>query len=455
MSYLLGAWIRGCRCTAWISIFRFKRMPLASVAAPPALNFTPVNCARDIRIDLLRGYFFAIMTIAHMPEHPLSGAVRQTVGLVSVAEGFVFVSGLMFGMVYGRTLLRNGVAALRRRALKRAQDIYLNHAAVYTLVVFSAAYAGLDHRFAANFWGMWGRGLLMIYQPGLFFLLPMYFLFVLRVGADAQRPHAAGLVGQLSHMDGCPVRCWKATSAAFVVSPGTIQRFGVPDFIRCWNVFRLSTSNRPHRRSKFQIFTGGVGFNCGGVLCGSTRSVVDGHFAYLATRRYHDLEVQLSPAAAAEFRSRRLPDLVSTASSRSQNEPCGSLPRLGLYRKTFLAGLCLVSSDHLRSNDPAASLAATARRVASASRCCGLIQLGYSGLVAPAISDMGSRNSKLGGFSAGLRGNVFRLFTRDRANRSSVNRRSLNQAENRQQLKRQKKREAGSPPLLLALLKNQ
>ena len=152
---------------------------MASVAAPPALNFTPVNCARDIRIDLLRGYFFAIMTIAHMPEHPLSGAVRQTVGLVSVAEGFVFVSGLMFGMVYGRTLLRNGVAALRRRALKRAQDIYLNHAAVYTLVVFSAAYAGLDHRFAANFWGMWGRGLLMIYQPGLFFLLPMYFLFVL------------------------------------------------------------------------------------------------------------------------------------------------------------------------------------------------------------------------------------------------------------------------------------
>jgi hypothetical protein len=154
-------------------------MPLAGLAVAPAITTTTASRSRDIRIDLLRGYFFAIMTIAHMPEHPLSRAVRQTFGLVSVAEGFVFVSGLVFGIVYGKTLLRNGVGALRWRALKRAQDIYLNHAVVYTAVVFAAAYGGLDHRFAANFWGMWWRGLLMIYQPGLFFLLPMYCVFVL------------------------------------------------------------------------------------------------------------------------------------------------------------------------------------------------------------------------------------------------------------------------------------
>ena len=47
---------------------------------------------RDLRLDLLRGYFFLGMTIEHLPPHRLTALFRQTYGFISVAEGFVFVS---------------------------------------------------------------------------------------------------------------------------------------------------------------------------------------------------------------------------------------------------------------------------------------------------------------------------------------------------------------------------
>jgi hypothetical protein len=132
---------------------------------------------REIRLDLLRGYFFVGMTLEHLPSHPLSPLFRQTYGFVSVAEGFVFVSGIVFALVYGKTFLREGRRSLRRRACSRARDIYLNHAGLYTLLVLAGAYSG--HQFREHLFAMWWRGVLMLYQPGLFFLLPMYFVFVL------------------------------------------------------------------------------------------------------------------------------------------------------------------------------------------------------------------------------------------------------------------------------------
>jgi len=37
------------------------------------------------------------------------------------------MSGLVTGMVYGRTLVKSGRTALRHRALRRARDLYLAH----------------------------------------------------------------------------------------------------------------------------------------------------------------------------------------------------------------------------------------------------------------------------------------------------------------------------------------
>ncbi len=62
---------------------------------------------RDIRLDALRGLVLAWMTLNHLGG-PLQAYSFQTLGFVSSAEGFVFISGIVAGMVYGRIGLNQG-----------------------------------------------------------------------------------------------------------------------------------------------------------------------------------------------------------------------------------------------------------------------------------------------------------------------------------------------------------
>ena len=64
---------------------------------------------RDIRLDSIRGLVLAWMTINHL-SGPLYAYSFQTLGFVSSAEPFVFISGVTAGMVYGRIGLRRGVS---------------------------------------------------------------------------------------------------------------------------------------------------------------------------------------------------------------------------------------------------------------------------------------------------------------------------------------------------------
>ena len=141
-----------------------------------------VSGERDPRVDALRGLFLIIMMVDHLPYHPLLGFSRQTFGFVSAAEGFVFLSGMVSAWVYGRILAKQGEAALRRHAWGRARDIYLTHLLLYTVALVGGLLGGwqIASQFV-NFWGAWWHGALLIYQPPLFGILPMYVAFLLLI----------------------------------------------------------------------------------------------------------------------------------------------------------------------------------------------------------------------------------------------------------------------------------
>ncbi len=92
--------------------------------------------ARDLRLDLLRGYAVFAMAIDHIgggtPLHLVTGGNRF---LVSAAEAFVFISGVTVGMVYGRYSTR----AATRRGLGRAWTLYA--IAVWLGLAFAAGAA--------------------------------------------------------------------------------------------------------------------------------------------------------------------------------------------------------------------------------------------------------------------------------------------------------------------------
>lgn len=113
----------------------------ASEARPPDPSLRPsyfTNSGRDLRLDILRGYYVFAMIVDHLAGfsllHFLSGSNRF---FTSAAEGFILVSGITAGFVYRRLIGRSGFAAAARKGLNRAFDLYLLAVSLALLVLFT------------------------------------------------------------------------------------------------------------------------------------------------------------------------------------------------------------------------------------------------------------------------------------------------------------------------------
>jgi hypothetical protein len=140
-------------------------------------------------LDGLRGYFLVFMVINHLVfagGYLLQRLNHAELGFVQDAQGFVFVSGLLAGMVYGRRWLRDGASAAAASLWRRAAEIYAY--AILCIAVILALAAVLPDAPAA-WWGWLGNlpsgGLpylsasaLMIYQPTFLDILPQYVIYM-------------------------------------------------------------------------------------------------------------------------------------------------------------------------------------------------------------------------------------------------------------------------------------
>ncbi len=143
---------------------------------------------RRWEIDLLRGLMLVLMTLTHLPTR-LTEPLGQPFGYVSAAEGFVLLSGYMAGLVYGRLAFEQGIAATRRAFWRRAMLVYACHAALLLFLFTVIAVIGLrvDEPAVKNLMSYYLQqplqallgGLLLIYQPPLLDILPLYVLFML------------------------------------------------------------------------------------------------------------------------------------------------------------------------------------------------------------------------------------------------------------------------------------
>src|SRR5579859_4066681 len=83
------------------------------------------DTSRDLRLDLLRGFCVFAMIADHVGGasfvHWLSGAGEY---FVSAAEGFVFLSGFVMGMVYRGVVDTEGLTAAVKKALGRSWTLY-------------------------------------------------------------------------------------------------------------------------------------------------------------------------------------------------------------------------------------------------------------------------------------------------------------------------------------------
>ena len=110
----------------------------------------------------------------------------QPLGFFSNAEGFVLLSGAVFGLVYAK-LQQRDPASMAAKARHRAVVIYLSH---FALLIFVALYTWTTGGWSDH-WHSHAQyiaqapvlglvlGTFLIYQPPLLDILPMYAIFVL------------------------------------------------------------------------------------------------------------------------------------------------------------------------------------------------------------------------------------------------------------------------------------
>ncbi len=139
-----------------------------------------------MRLDAVRGMFLVIMAGVHVPS-PLSHALQEPFGFTSAAEGFIFLSACLAGVVYGKTYLKNGWTEMSRRIWNRAKLVYIVHLAVLLPVALIAwAYARQVAPLANHFHDFLQHPLgslllipLLLHQPPLFDILPLYVVLLL------------------------------------------------------------------------------------------------------------------------------------------------------------------------------------------------------------------------------------------------------------------------------------
>jgi hypothetical protein len=131
----------------------------------------PTGNARDLRLDLLRGWCIFSMVVDHA-----AGDTRQTFLFhftgnggypITGAHGFVLISGVVMGVFYLPLVINEGIGSVFRRALERAFKLYLV-AIVLGLMYYAFGFTG------------WGGGA----RLSDFSLEPVVAILLLHSGAD-------------------------------------------------------------------------------------------------------------------------------------------------------------------------------------------------------------------------------------------------------------------------------
>ena len=115
-----------------------------------ALPFRAPAGSRDVRIDWLRGLAMTCVMVNHSRlSSLLSWFSYERLWVVTAAEVFVVLSGVVLGMVYGRRLARDGWPAVVRGLGRRALFLYTVFVGV-TVSVLALAAMGIDVRSLAS-----------------------------------------------------------------------------------------------------------------------------------------------------------------------------------------------------------------------------------------------------------------------------------------------------------------
>lgn len=108
-------------------------------------RYVETSATRDLRIDFMRGFVFVLLFTSHFSFFSWFSLVAwERLGVVSSAETFIILAGVVVGAVYGKTLKREGLAPCTIKLFRRAWTLYKIAAIVAGSIAVLRLVPGLD-----------------------------------------------------------------------------------------------------------------------------------------------------------------------------------------------------------------------------------------------------------------------------------------------------------------------
>jgi hypothetical protein len=151
---------------------------------------TPASTERDIRLDFVRGLALMIIFINHIPGNEGQFLMLSRYGWSDAAEIFVFCSGYVSALVFGRGLDRAGLWVGTARILSRCGQIYTVHLALFlalavSCVIGNELFPGHDYVQQLNIRYLFDHAeqallsmVTLSYLPNSIDILPMYLVLL-------------------------------------------------------------------------------------------------------------------------------------------------------------------------------------------------------------------------------------------------------------------------------------
>ena len=145
---------------------------------------------RDLRLDFFRGLALFFIFIDHIPENALSYFTLPSIGFSDAAEIFIFISGYTAAMVYGRSMLRQGVVFASAQIYRRVWQLYVAHIFLFMIFTAEVSYTVLTFNnplyndelrvgdFLAEPHIAIIKALLLQFQPTFLDILPVYIVLL-------------------------------------------------------------------------------------------------------------------------------------------------------------------------------------------------------------------------------------------------------------------------------------
>jgi hypothetical protein len=128
-----------------------ERLKLTASRLVPVNAWRYEGSKRDLRLDLLRGFAVIAMVADHIGGERswLYAITGGDAFFVSAAEIFMFISGLLMGIIYAGVIARQGLGAALMKSLHRAWTLYLMTVTLTLTLMALSAQLGLG----------WGSGM--------------------------------------------------------------------------------------------------------------------------------------------------------------------------------------------------------------------------------------------------------------------------------------------------------